>query len=97
MLYSIMVRVSAFILSNHMHNRFGEAAEGFCPRGKRNARKRSFEQCMSATAAKILKMEQERETSAGEKVNSGMMGCKYIYVCEFQNYCNDYLGFPPTV
>ena len=40
------------------------------PREKRNARKRSFEQCMSATAAKILKMEQERETSAGEKVNS---------------------------
>ena len=35
---------------------------------------------MSATAAKILKMEQERETSAGEKVNSGMMGCKYICV-----------------
>ena len=47
------------------------------PREKRNARKRSFEQCMSATAAKILKMEQERETSAGEKVNSG---CKYICV-----------------
>ena len=40
------------------------------PREKRNERKRSFEQCMSATAAKILKMEQERETSAGEKVNS---------------------------
>ena len=40
------------------------------PREKRNARKRSFKQRMSATAAKILKMEQERETSAGEKVNS---------------------------
>ena len=39
------------------------------PREKRNARKGSFEQCMSATAAKILKMEQERETSAKEKVN----------------------------
>ena len=49
---------------------------------------------MSATAAKILKMEQERETSAGEKVNSGIMGCKYM--CKFQNYCNDYLGFPQT-
>ena len=47
------------------------------PREKRNARKRSFKQCMSATAAKILKMEQERETSAGEKVNSGMVGYKY--------------------
>ena len=43
------------------------------PREKRNARKRSFEQCMSATAAKILKMEQERETSVGEKVNSAMV------------------------
>ena len=45
------------------------------PREKRNARKRSFEQCMSATAAKILKMEQERETStiAGEKVNSRVL------------------------
>ena len=44
------------------------------PREKRNARKRSFEQCMSATAAKILKMEQERDISAGEKVNSAMVG-----------------------
>ena len=44
------------------------------PREKRNTRKRSFEQCMSATAAKILKMEQERETSAREKVNSSMVG-----------------------
>lgn len=30
------------------------------PRKKRNARKRSFEQSLSATAAKILKMEQEK-------------------------------------
>ena len=39
------------------------------PREKRNARKRSFEQSMSATAAKILKMEQEREKTTGEKVS----------------------------
>ena len=38
------------------------------PREKRNARKRSFEQSMSATAAKILKMEQEREKTSEEKV-----------------------------
>ena len=58
------------------------------PREKRNARKRSFEQCMSATAAKILKMEQERETSAGEKVN-----CWYSYItCNFavNNYRHRY-------
>ena len=29
---------------------------------------------MSATAAKILKMEQERDISAGEKVNRAMVG-----------------------
>ena len=34
-------------------------------RESRNAKKRSFEQSMSATAAKILKMEQER---GGEKM-----------------------------
>ena len=44
------------------------------PREKRNAQKRSFEQSMSATAAKILKMEQEREKSAGDKVNSIEVG-----------------------
>ena len=37
-------------------------------REKRNARKRSFEQSLSATAAKILKMEQEKDKTAGEKV-----------------------------
>ena len=37
------------------------------PREKRNARKRSFEQCLSATAAKILKMEHEREKVREEK------------------------------
>ena len=35
-------------------------------REKRNAKKRSFEQSMSATAAKILKMEQEKETEDNE-------------------------------
>ena len=62
MLYSIMVRVSAFILSNHMHNRFGEAAEGFCPRGKRNARKRSFEQCSYVSYSS-----QDTKDGAGER------------------------------
>lgn len=38
------------------------------PREKRNARKRSFEQCLSATAAKILKLEQEREGKATGEV-----------------------------
>ena len=68
-----MVRVSAFLLSNYMHIGSVKLLKGSVassPREKRNARKRSFEQCMSATAAKILKMEQERETLAGEKVNS---------------------------
>ena len=35
---------------------------------KRNAKKRSFEQIMSATAAKILKMEQERENEDDNEV-----------------------------
>lgn len=38
------------------------------PREKRNARKRSFEQCLSATAAKILKMEEEKQGKAAEGV-----------------------------
>ena len=52
------------------------------PREKRNARKRSFEQCLSATAAKILKMEHEREKVAGEKVREekgkGTIGQVYL-------------------
>ena len=35
-------------------------------REKRNAKKRSFEQSMSATATKILKMEQEKDTEDNE-------------------------------
>ena len=38
-------------------------------REKRNAKKRSFEHSLSATAAKILKMEQKRETVEKEKVH----------------------------
>ena len=73
-----MVHVSAFLLFNYMHNyRFGEAAEGHCgyssPREKRNARKRSFEQCMSATAAKIY-----TKDGAGERDISWREGKQYI-------------------
>lgn len=38
------------------------------PRLKRNARKRSFEQSLSATAAKIHKLEQDRKASEFEQV-----------------------------
>ena len=41
-------------------------------REKRNAKKRSFEQTLSATAAKILRMEQERGTQ--EKVRGQASG-----------------------
>ena len=44
----------------------GSIASSF--RENRNAKKRSFEQSMSATAAKILKMEQEMGVAGVEEV-----------------------------
>ena len=47
------------------------------PRQKRNARKRSFEESLSATAAKIVKLEQDRKEmeTVLEPVVSGPSHC----------------------
>ena len=71
------------------------------PREKRNARKRSFEQSMSATAAKILKMEQEREKTTVEKVKSDESGWWSIIIIKhcivLQKWAHAQMSANPSV
>ena len=45
------------------------------PRQKRNARKRSFEHSLSATAAKIVKLEREMEDEEEEETAMDLVDC----------------------
>ena len=64
---------------------------GLTPRGQRNAKKRSFEHSLSATAAKILKLEEERNIQKVRHQKQWWQGrgawfheeygCTYVHVC----------------
>ncbi len=71
----IMLRILYPVHAGPVHLMKGSIASS-C-RESRHAKKRSFEQSMSATAAKILKMEQER---GGEKTIDQGSGREVLYM-----------------